>query len=414
MTTAARRFICDDCSLAHPLNELVTLCPSCGGLLEVEYDLDLAADLRDQALKGRGDGMWRWRKLLPLPGTMSPVTLGEGDSPLLETPDLARRLKIKKLFVKNDGLMPTGSFKDRGFALAVSFAKHLGERTGFTYSSGNAGAAFAAYCTRAGIDATVFVEAGANDAKVALITLHMASVFRLDYSSSTEIYEALSELSRRGHYSYVNFINPIRHEAMKVYAYEICESLNWKAPDVVVHPVGTGGGLWGAWKGFLELRELGIINQLPRMIGVQPAACAPLADAFETGRTETRRVGEASRTIAQSIAGDSMLQGGRRVLRAIRDSGGAALGVDEEAIIQAIRELGAAGVGAEPSAAVSYAALQSARRDGWIGGKDRVVSVITGAALKQPGSLLDAAPAVIGRVQAQANAMEQTMKRGRR
>jgi threonine synthase len=251
--------------------------------------------------------------------------------------------------------------------------------------------------------ATVFVEAAANETKVAAISLYGAAVYRLHYDSSAEIFAAVDELARRGAYSFVNFVNPVRHEAMKTYAYEICEQLGWQAPDVMVHPVGTGGGLVGAWKGFGELRALGLIDRLPRMIGVQPAVCAPLADAFEHNRAETGSAGDATRTVAQSIAGDSMIHGGRRVLRALRESGGAAIAVGEDEIIAAVRDLGAAGVAAEPSAAASVAALAAARDRGLIGADDTVIAVITGTALKQPGALGRIAPAPRGNVRADAD-----------
>lgn len=407
--TAATHYVCDDCSRTYSMAGLITLCPECNGLLEVQYDLSQVGDLVARAAGGRG--MWRWRSLLPLPESADVVSLGEGDSPLVPMESLARRIGVREVYVKNDGLMPTGSFKDRGFSLAVSFARHHGERHGFTYSSGNAGAAFAAYCARAGMGATVFVEQVANDAKVALITLHAASVYRLAYESSAEIFEAISGLARRGRYSYVNFINPIRHEAMKVYAYEICESLGWQAPDVMVHPVGTGGGLWGAWKGFCELRDLGIIDRVPRMVGVQPTVCAPLVEAFEAGREWTIPTGNAEATIAQSIAGDDMIQGGRRILRAIRESGGVAVAVSEDAIADAQRVLGGAAIGAEPSAAASYAALARGRIDGWLRPDDRAIAVVTGSALKQPGALLNNAPAVAGRVLAHVDDMSTILER---
>jgi threonine synthase len=371
-------------------------------LLDYEYDLGQVDDLAGHAAARRGAGIWRWRPLLPLPAGAAEVSLGEGDSPLIEAGVLGRRLGLRGLRLKNDSMMPTGSFKDRGFALAVSVAAAHGLTAGFTYSSGNAGASFAAYAARAGLRATVFVEAAANETKVAAISLYGAAVYRLHYDSSAEIFAAVDTLARRGAYSFVNFVNPVRHEAMKTYAYEICEQLGWRAPDVMVHPVGTGGGLVGAWKGFGELRALGLTDRLPRMIGVQPAVCAPLADAFEHNRAETGTAGDATRTVAQSIAGDSMIHGGRRVLRALRESGGAAIAVSEDEIINAVRDLGAAGVASEPSAAASVAALAAARDRGLIGTDDTVIAVITGTALKQPGAVRQIAPAPRGNVRADA------------
>lgn len=399
----AEELRCDEHGHVVPLDRPVTLCPTCGSLLEMAYDLDRApADLFERAARERSAGMWRWRALLPLPADATPVTLGEGDTPLLPAPGLAQRLGLARLWLKNDALMPTGSFKDRGFALAVSMARHYGLTRGFTYSSGNAGASFAAYAARAGMRATVFVESTANEAKVAAISLYGARAYRLHYESSKQIFAALDQLAGQGEYSFVNFVNPVRHEAMKTYAYEIVEQLGG-APDVMVHPVGTGGGLWGAWKGFLELRDLGVINRVPRMIGVQPAVCAPLAEAFDNGRDETRTVGDASATIAQSIAGDTMIHGGRRLLQAIRESCGYAVGVTEDDIAEAMRLLGREAVAAEPSAAASLAALLHARDRGLIDADESVVTVVTGSALKQPGALTSVAPKPLGDVQADAD-----------
>ncbi|MDX3234359.1 threonine synthase [Streptomyces sp. ME03-5709C] len=394
---------CDDCGREVPTDQPQTLCPHCEGLLEFHYDL--GGDARATVLRAAGTrrGLWRWSPLLPVDPSTAPVTLGEGDSPLLEMPALGASLGVPGLRVKNDAMMPTGSFKDRGFAVAVTAARAQGMRDGFTYSSGNAGASFAAYAARAGLRATVFVEAAANETKVAAISLLGARVYRLHYDSSDEIFAALQSMARRGAHSFVNFINPVRHEAMKTYAYEICEELGWEVPDVMVHPVGTGGGLWGAWKGFLELRELGLIDRVPRMIGVQPAVCAPLVEAFDNGRAGAVRSGDANATIAQSIAGDSLIQGGRRLLRAIRDSGGAAVAVSEDEIAEAVRALGRHAVAAEPSAAASLAGVAAARRSGVIGPHDHVVAVVTGSALKQPAAMQRLAPAPLGDVRADAD-----------
>ncbi len=396
---------CDDHGHRASLDEPVNLCPVCGSLMEYRYDLEmLPKDFAELAARRRAEGMWRWRDIFPLPANAAVVSLGEGDSPLIDVDPLASLVGVRRLLVKNDAMMPTGSFKDRGFSLSVSHAWHLGVRAGFTYSSGNAGASFAAYAARAGMRAHVFVEEAANASKVAAISLHGAQVHQLTYGSSTEIFTALDVLARGGDYAFVNFVNPVRHEAMKTYAYEICESLDWEVPDVMVHPVGTGGGLWGAWKGFVELRELGLINRLPRMVGVQAAACAPLVDAFDRGSSRTDRHGDASRTMAQSIAGDSMIDGGRRVLKAIRDSGGAAIAVGEEELRDAVLRLGHVGVAAEPSAGAPLAALLRAKEQGHVTRSETVVAVVTGSALKQPGSLTALVPPPRGTVRADAQA----------
>ncbi|MQA81025.1 MAG: threonine synthase [Streptosporangiales bacterium] len=405
-TGRATHYVCDDCHAHTPMHSPALLCDACGGLLEIEYDLSGASrDLLDRAAGRRGLGVWRWSELLPVPDDTVPLYLGEGDTPLLTTRRLGDHLGIPGLLVKNDTLMPTGSFKDRGFSIAVGFAQALGVSEAFTYSSGNAGASFATYAARAGMNATVLVEDSANDTKVAAISLYGARVMRLSYRSSLEIFASVSALAEAGFYSFVNFINPVRHEGMKTYAYEICEALDWRAPDVMVHPVGTGGGLWGAWKGFRELQRMGVIDRLPRMIGVQPAASAPLVRAFQDGQTIAGAHGDASLTVAQSIAGDAPIQGGTRVLRAIYESGGRAVAVDDRDLFEAMRLLGREGVAAEPSAAASVAGLLRARTQGWVADDETVVAVVTGSAQKQPDALVKAAPPPSGVVRANPRAL---------
>jgi threonine synthase len=226
----ASHYVCDDCHARTALDVPALLCRACGGLLEIEYDLSRASrELLDRAGGRREIGLWRWADLLPIPDGAEPLYLGEGDTPLLRTRALGDTIGLPGLLIKNDTLMPTGSFKDRGFAIAVGFARSLGVERAFTYSSGNAGASFATYAARAGIEATVLVEEAANPSKVAAISLYGARVLRLRYRSSLEIFASVSALSEAGLYSFVNFINPVRHEGMKTYAYEVCEALGWWA-----------------------------------------------------------------------------------------------------------------------------------------------------------------------------------------
>jgi len=386
--TSAIEYVCDRCDARVRLGQPENLCRVCGGLLEIRYDLgQVPPDLRARAAATRAARMWRWRDLLPVGPAAEPVSLGEGDTPLLAAPGLGERLGLRRLWLKNDTLMPTGSFKDRGFSLAVTVATELGLRRAFTYSSGNAGASLAAYAARAGIDATVLVEYLASPVKVAAIRGYGARVVSLRFGSSAEIFSALEAIEGKAPYSFVNFINPVRHEAMKTYAYEICEALDWRAPDVMLHPVGTGGGLYGAWKGFRELRELGWIDRLPRMIGVQPAACAPIVAAVERGDTIARPAGDPAATIAQSIAADAPIQQGERVLRAIRESGGTAVAVSDSQLTEAMRLLGREGILAEPSAAAPLAGLIECLRTAAVSPASEAVCVITGSGLKQPADL---------------------------
>ncbi len=382
---------CDDCGKTYGMREALNTCPACGGLLEVRYDLDaMRKGIRAIATHPAARSMWRYRGFFPEMRDESVVSLGEGLTPLIRSVRLGPSLGLGNLYFKNDTMMPTGSFKDRGFSLAVSYAKEIGVTRGFTYSSGNAGASLAAYASRGGLNVLVCVEYVASETKMAMIGLYGARTAILEFDCFAEIDEMLARASGEpGLYQFVNFINPIRHEAMKTYAYEIAEDLG-RTPDAMFHPVGTGGGLWGAWKGFREPEALGLSDRLPRMVGVQPEVTSHYKQAFLRGSHEAGAYGDPTRTIAQSIAADSPLHHGRRVLRAIYDSNGAAMGVTEDEILAAMRDLAREGIAAEPASAASVAAMKQARQAGWIKDNETVVCVITGSGLKQPSAVMKA------------------------
>lgn len=390
----ATSYICDGCSESFDLNRPLNTCPNCEGLLEIQYDLQrMKRELNPAMFENRIPSMWRWHEFYPLKDSSNLVTLGEGGTPLIRSVYAGRQLGLPELYFKNDTLMPTGSFKDRGFSLAVSVAKELGITRGLTYSSGNAGSSFAAYAARAGIDAAVLVEYLANPVKKSMIGLYGANTATLYFESMNDITKMLAEgVKRLGLYQFVNFINPVRHEAMKSYAYEIAQALDWTAPDVMVHPVGTGGGIWGAWKGFGELLELGWIDSAPRMVAVQPDATGPIVRAFRQGSRTAERHGDSTKTIAQSISGDAPIQKGERVLNAVYESGGFAETVTDEEILEAMRWLGSEGISAEPASAASLAAVKKGVEQGRILSSDRVVCIITGTGLKQPAAIQKAVP----------------------
>lgn len=385
----AQKYRCDECGREFDIRLPLNTCPECGGLLEVRYDLErMKHDLTREMFQGRVSSMWRWREFYPLQHHENIVTLGEGGTPLIRSIHAARQLGLNRLYFKNDTLMPTGSFKDRGFSLAVSYAMEAGLTKGITYSSGNAGASFAAYASRAGMKALILVEYLANPVKKSMIGLYGANVATLYFDGMDQITEMLAQGEKRlGLYQFVNFLNPVRHEAMKSYAYEIAQELEWKAPDFMVHPVGTGGGIWGAYKGFCELSQLGWTEKIPKMVAVQPEATGPIVVAFNKGLHSARRHGDSTRTIAQSIAGDAPIQGGKRVLRAVYESGGFAQAVADDEILQAMRLLGQDGISAEPASAATLAAVARGVKEGRIGKDDSVVCVITGNGLKQPSAI---------------------------
>lgn len=392
MMSYASCLVCDDCGREFSLRDPLTTCPACGGLLEVQYDeAAMKRGIRSVAGQTSAQSIWRYRQFFPGMSDESIVSLGEGCTPLVRSVHLGKRIGLPNLYFKNDTMMPTGSFKDRGFSLAVSYARDLNIARGFTYSSGNAGASFSAYSARSGFRALVCVEYVASDTKKAMINLYGAQTAVLEFEHFGEISAMLDRASRElGLYQFVNFINPIRHEAMKTYAYEIYEELG-RAPDAMFHPVGTGGGLWGAYKGYRELEMLGMTQRVPRMFAVQPAVTAHFREAYRKGLHEAQAFGDPSKTIAQSIAADSPLKGGKRILQAVYDSDGAAMGVSEEEILSAMLDLAHEGIAAEPASAASVAAVKQAAAQGLLNEKDTVVCVITGSGLKQPAAAMRAA-----------------------
>lgn len=398
----AKYLLCDRCGAEVDLRQPVTLCPKCGGLLEVVYDMEglkKSAHLFDEF---RRDSIWRWRDFFPAVEDRNIVTLGEGGTPLVKSRHLGPAMGVENLYFKNDTLMPTGSFKDRGFSLAISYACELGVRRGLTYSSGNAGASFAAYAARAGFPGVVLVEYLASATKKAMILFYGAESAELhfrDFGQVEKLMEAAS--SDLGCYTFVNFINPIRHEAMKTYAYEVYTELR-RVPDWSFHGVGTGGGLYGAWKGYGELAALGVTDRIPHMVSVQPESVAWVKQAMDTGAEEGAMFGEVGHTIAQSIGGNSPLQGGRRLLRCLRESGGLALGVSDAEILEAMGDLGREGIAAEPSSAATVAAFKQAVRAGHIRSDETVVCTITGTAFKQPDVVAQLASAPKYTVEAEA------------
>lgn len=388
-TTCATGLKCDDCGTEYPLSERVNTCPSCGGLLDVTYDLPaMSRDDLITSLAGRSLTVWRWREFLPIQDPANIVSLGEGYSPLLKCEQIGGSLGLPDLFVKNDSVSPTGSLKDRSFAIAVSKAKELGVSQAFTYSSGNAGISLAAYASRARMKAVVAVNAWASAQKILMMQALGAEVIKLDWDSFEQVDKALASLRGKLRlYEFVNFVNPFRHEGQKTYAYEICEQLGWQVPDYMIHPIGTGGGIFATWKGFNELKRVGVIKKTPRMIGVQPAACAPLVDAFLRGSREAVPTGDAKATIAQSIASDMPFDRGRRPLRAVYESDGAMVAVTDEQIVASILMLGQEGIYSEPAGAATIAGAQMLVRQGVIEPGATVVCVVTGSGLKQPDVL---------------------------
>ncbi len=327
-----------ECSLTgehYPAGLLHGLSKS-GKPLLVRYDLERARrTLTLKNLASRPRDMWKWRELLPLPEGVEPVSLGEPETPILSLTGTAARAGASRLLVKDEGRLPTGSFKARGLAMAVTMAKHFGVTRIALPTNGNAGAALAAYAARAGMEAVVVCPAETPELNIREIAAYGARVWVAD-GQIDECGRLIREGAAQGLWFDCSTLKePYRLEGKKVMGLELAEQLGWKLPQAIFYPTGGGTGLIGMWKAFDELEAIGLIGpERPRMYAVQAAGCAPIVRAFEKGDEFAERW-EGAVTVATGIRVPSAV-GDFLILRAMRDSGGAALAVEEEAILQAV------------------------------------------------------------------------------
>jgi threonine synthase len=307
-----------------------------GKPLLARYDLEAVAEwLTREELARRPAGMWKWRELLPLPNGTEPVSLGEPETPLIPLPGVAARRGTRAPIVKDEGRLPTGSFKARGLAMAVSMAKHFGVTRIAMPTNGNAGAALAAYGARAGIETLVICPAETPDLNVRETAAYGAEVIVAD-GQIDECGRIVGEGAAQGRWFDCSTLKePYRLEGKKVMGLELAEQLGWELPDAIFYPTGGGTGLIGMWKGFDELERIGLIgSKRPRMIAVQAAGCAPMVRAWENGDEFADRWENAA-TMATGIRVPKAV-GDFLILRAVRESGGAAIAVAEEAIMDAV------------------------------------------------------------------------------
>ena len=307
-----------------------------GKPLLARYDLDaVAARLTRDELASRASGMWKWRELLPLPEGAEPVSLGEPETPLIPLDHVARKQGTRAPFVKDEGRLPTGSFKARGMAAAVSMARRFGVTRIALPTNGNAGAALAAYAARAGMQSLVICPTETPDINVRETAAYGAEVIVAD-GQIDECGRIVGEGAAAGRWFDCSTLKePYRLEGKKVMGLELAEQFGWELPDAIFYPTGGGTGLIGMWKGFDELEKIGLIGpKRPRMIAVQAAGCAPMVRAWEAGDEFAERW-EGAATMATGIRVPKAV-GDFLILRAVRSSGGAAIAVQEEAIMEAV------------------------------------------------------------------------------
>ena len=374
---------CTICGARHDAKRLLTVCETCGQMLAVRYDLArVTASLTKNALRLRAPGMYRFRELTPLDDAEQPVTLGEGGTPLLELPRLAAHLGIGKLWAKDEGQNPTGSFKARGLGMAITRARTLGARGFVIPSAGNAGGAAAVYAARCGLPCVVIVPRGTPSAAVAEAQIAGAHVFTIEGSIATAGKVAANVAPQLGWFDLSTLKEPYRLEGKKTIGLELAEQLGWRMPDVLLYPTGGGTGLVGIPKGYEELRAMGWLSgALPRFFAVQAEGCAPVVKAFADG-AETTTAWENPTTHAAGLRVPSPFAG-RQVLRLLRDTRGGAVAIGEAAIGEAQRLVARTeGIWTAPESAALVAALAQLKDRGEASRDADILLILTGAGLK--------------------------------
>ncbi len=382
---------CTACGQRHDPKRLLTVCERCGQMLAVRYDLQrVAMALSKDALRQRPPGMYRFRELTPLDDGEEPVTLGEGGTPLLPLPRLAAHLGLGRLWAKDEGQNPTGSFKARGLGMAITRSRTLGARGFVIPSAGNAGGAAAAYGARCGLPVAVIVPRATPAGAIAEALLAGAHVFTLEGSIATCGKLAARVGPKIGWFDLSTLKEPYRLEGKKTMGLELAEQLGWRAPDVLLYPTGGGTGLVGIPKGYEELRAMGWLSgALPRIIAVQAEGCAPVVKAFHEG-AETTAAWDNPTTHAAGLRVPSPFAG-RQMLKILRETHGDAVAVSEKDIVEAQHLVaGLEGIWTVPEAAALVAALIRLQERGAVTRDAETVMIFTGAGLKYEAPALPA------------------------
>ena len=373
---------CSACGQPHAAKQLINLC-DCGKPLMVAYDLERAARaMRKDQLAGREPSLWRYREVLPVEDERNRLTLGEGMTPLVSAERLGARLAMPHLYIKDESLNPTQSFKARGMAVAVSMAKELGAKKLAAPSAGNAAGALAAYAAKAGLEAHIFMPRDTPIANIIECQQTGAHVTLID-GLITDCGRIVGERkTAEGWFDVSTLKEPYRVEGKKTMGYELAEQLNWELPDVILYPTGGGTGLIGMWKAFDEMEQMGWIgSRRPRMVTVQAEGCAPIVRAFESGAAVGADIPDAH-TCASGLRVPRAI-GDFIMLDILRKSGGTAVSVTDMELLAAVAEIGAAeGIFAAPEGAACLPALKKLIERGEVDRNERIVLFNTGAGIK--------------------------------
>lgn len=372
---------CMECGTEYPHTDIIYTCGSCGGLLDVIYDYSQI----DFKIDNSPLGVWKYRALLPV--EREPITLKEGGTPLYKCDRLAREIGVKELYVKHEGMNPTGSFKDRGMTVGVTKALEMGMSTVACASTGNTSASLAIYAAKAGIPAVVLLPSGKVAlGKVAQALMHGAKVITIKGNFDRAL-RLVRDLCREQRFYLLNSVNPFRLEGQKTIGFEIADQLGLRAPDRVILPVGNAGNISAVYKGFKELKIYGLISKLPKMIGIQAEGASPIVKAIKRGAREIERESKPD-TIATAIRiGDPV--NAPKALKAIRESKGTAETVTDDEITKAQKDLARLeGIGVEPASAAAIAGLRKLVNLGIIDYDECIICVATGHLLKDPETVI--------------------------
>ena len=374
---------CTHCANTFSADEPHRTCPECGKVLYARYDLDAArAAFRPDSLKGRPAHMWRYFEVLPVRDEANVVTLGEGFTPICKAERLGARVGSQSLFIKDEGINPTASFKARGLSAAVSRARELGLTKLTMPSAGNAGGAVAAYAAKAGMDAYIFMPRDTQESNLKEATISGAKVTLVDGLIGDAGRLSRQKAQEEGLFDVSTLQEPYRAEGKKTMGYEIAEQFDWTLPDAIVYPTGGGTGIVGIWKAFDEMEKLGWIDsKRPKMFCVQAEGCAPLVRAFHEG-AEFAEPWENAHTIASGLRVPSAI-GDYLILGTLRESGGGALTVTDQEMLDWMKEVASLeGVFMCPEGAATAAAASRLLADGTLSPDERVVLLNTGSGLK--------------------------------
>jgi len=382
---ADHRIVCWECGRTVD-DQYADTCPTCGGLLMIKVDLEPLKEMRPSDLHGTPIGVWRYAPFMPVEMS-SVVSIQEGGTPLYPCRSLGKEIGIDNIWVKYEGANPTGSFKDRGMTVGVSHAAEIGAKIVGCASTGNTSASLAAYAAKAGMRCVVFLPSGKVAAgKLAQAIFFGAKVISVDGNFDDALTVA-RRLSEERELYLLNSINPYRPEGQKTVLFEIMDQLSYDVPDRIILPVGNAGNISAVHKAVTELKEIGWIDKVPMLTGIQAEGAMPIAKAFASKRHDFDPEGNPE-TVATAIRIGNPISG-KKALRAIYDTGGYCTSVTDDEILAAQKLLGRKeGVGVEPASAASIAGARKLMEMGIIDKGERVVCICTGNALKDPDTII--------------------------